>query len=92
MRLPRDIGPVHFVGIGGIGMRNHRVLVDLGHTVQGSDQTDTWAARQRHIAIGHAARNLAGAQVVVISSAIEADDPDCRTRTAAVGGARRIVG
>ncbi|MFZ3335309.1 MAG: Mur ligase domain-containing protein, partial [Xanthobacteraceae bacterium] len=42
MRLPRDIGPVHFVGIGGIGMSGiAEVLVNLGHTVQGSDQSDS---------------------------------------------------
>ena len=38
MRLPRDIGPMHFIGIGGIGMSGiAEVLVNLGYTVQGSD-------------------------------------------------------
>ena len=42
MKLPRDIGPVHFVGIGGIGMSGiAEVLVNLGYTVQGSDQADS---------------------------------------------------
>ena len=38
MRLPREIGPIHFVGIGGIGMSGiAEVLCNLGYTVQGSD-------------------------------------------------------
>ena len=42
MKLPRDIGPVHFIGIGGIGMSGiAEVLVNLGYTVQGSDQADS---------------------------------------------------
>jgi UDP-N-acetylmuramate--alanine ligase len=82
MRLPRDIGPVHFVGIGGIGMSGiAEVLVNLGHTVQGSDQSDSANVKRLRdkgvkIAIGHAAENLAGAQVVVISSAIKPDNPE----------------
>jgi UDP-N-acetylmuramate--alanine ligase len=82
MRLPRDIGPVHFVGIGGIGMSGiAEVLVNLGHTVQGSDQSDSANVKRLRdkgvkIAIGHAAENLSGAQVVVISSAIKSDNPE----------------
>ena len=39
MKLPRDIGPVHFIGIGGIGMSGiAEVLVNLGYVVQGSDR------------------------------------------------------
>ncbi len=82
MKLPRDIGPVHFVGIGGIGMSGiAEVLVNLGHTVQGSDQSDSANVKRLRdkgvkIAIGHAAENLAGAQVVVISSAIKPDNPE----------------
>ena len=42
MKLPRDIGPVHFVGIGGIGMSGiAEVMVNLGYTVQGSDQSES---------------------------------------------------
>ena len=41
MKLPREIGPIHFVGIGGIGMSGiAEVLMNLGYTVQGSDATD----------------------------------------------------
>ena len=41
MRLPREIGPIHFVGIGGIGMSGiAEVLCNLGYTVQGSDASE----------------------------------------------------
>jgi UDP-N-acetylmuramate--alanine ligase len=82
MKLPRDIGPVHFVGIGGIGMSGiAEVLVNLGYSVQGTDQADSANVRRLRdkgvkIAIGHAAEYLAGARVVVISSAIKPDNPE----------------
>ena len=82
MKLPRDIGPIHFIGIGGIGMSGiAEVLVNLGYTVQGSDQTDSANVKRLRdkgvkIATGHAAENLAGASVVVISSAIKPDNPE----------------
>src|SRR6202167_218124 len=82
MKLPLDIGPVHFVGIGGIGMSGiAEVLANLGYTVHGSDQSDSANVNRLRdkgvkIAIGHAAENLAGARVVVISSAIKPDNPE----------------
>ncbi|MGD0418736.1 MAG: UDP-N-acetylmuramate--L-alanine ligase [Xanthobacteraceae bacterium] len=82
MKLPRDIGPVHFVGIGGIGMSGiAEVMVNLGYTVQGSDQAEGANVKRLRelgvkIAIGHASGNLAGAEVVVISSAIRPDNPE----------------
>ena len=82
MKLPRDIGPVHFVGIGGIGMSGiAEVLVNLGYAVQGTDQVDSANVKRLRdkgvkISIGHSADNLHGAQVVVISSAIKADNPE----------------
>jgi UDP-N-acetylmuramate--alanine ligase len=82
MKLPRDIGPMHFIGIGGIGMSGlAEVLVNLGYTVQGSDQTDSANVKRLRdkgvkIVIGHAAENLADARVVVISSAIKPDNPE----------------
>ena len=82
MKLPRDIGPVHFVGIGGIGMSGiAEVLVNLGYTVQGSDQAEGANVKRLRelgvtIAIGHAAENLGGARVVVVSSAIRRDNPE----------------
>ena len=82
MKLPLDIGPVHFVGIGGIGMSGiAEVLVNLGYAVQGSDQADSANIKRLRdkgvkIAIGHRPENLAGARVVVISSAIKPDNPE----------------
>jgi UDP-N-acetylmuramate--alanine ligase len=82
MKLPRDIGPVHFIGIGGIGMSGiAEVLVNLGYSVQGSDQAESANVKRLRdkgvkIAIGHAATNLADAEVVVISSAIKHDNPE----------------
>jgi UDP-N-acetylmuramate--alanine ligase len=82
MKLPRDIGPVHFVGIGGIGMSGiAEVLVNLGYAVQGSDQVDSANVKRLRdkgvkISIGHAADNLDDARVVVVSSAIRPDNPE----------------
>ncbi len=82
MKLPLDIGPVHFVGIGGIGMSGiAEVMVNLGYVVQGSDQSESANVKRLRekgvkVAIGHAADNLDGAQVVVVSSAIKHDNPE----------------
>ncbi|HET7849054.1 MAG TPA: UDP-N-acetylmuramate--L-alanine ligase, partial [Pseudolabrys sp.] len=82
MKLPRDIGPVHFVGIGGIGMSGiAEVLVNLGYTVTGSDVSDSGNVKRLRekgvkVAVGHKAENLDGADVVVVSSAIKADNPE----------------
>ena len=80
MKLPLDIGPVHFVGIGGIGMSGiAEVMVNLGYAVQGSDQAESANVKRLRekgvrIRIGHAGENLAGARVVVVSSAIRSDN------------------
>jgi UDP-N-acetylmuramate--alanine ligase len=82
MRLPRDIGPVHFVGIGGIGMSGiAEVMVNLGYMVQGSDQSESANVKRLRdkgvkISIGHSAENLTGVRVVVVSSAIKPDNPE----------------
>jgi UDP-N-acetylmuramate--alanine ligase len=82
MKLPRDIGPVHFVGVGGIGMSGiAEVLVNLGYTVTGSDVADSANVKRLRekgikVAIGHKAENLDGADVVVVSSAIKPDNPE----------------
>jgi len=82
MRLPREIGPIHFVGIGGIGMSGiAEVLGNLGYTVQGSDVAEgANVARLRHkgikVSIGHKAENVDGADVVVVSTAIKRDNPE----------------
>jgi UDP-N-acetylmuramate--alanine ligase len=82
MRLPREIGPIHFVGIGGIGMSGiAEVLCNLGYTVQGSDASESANVnrlRDKGIAItvGHKAENVAGADVLVVSTAIKRDNPE----------------
>jgi UDP-N-acetylmuramate--alanine ligase len=82
MRLPREIGPIHFVGIGGIGMSGiAEVLHNLGYIVQGSDAADGGnVARLREkgvkITVGHRAGNVDGADVVVVSTAIKRDNPE----------------
>jgi len=82
MKLPRDIGPVHFVGIGGIGMSGiAEVLANLGYTVIGSDVADSANVKRLRdkgikVAIGHKAENIDGADVVVVSSAIKPDNPE----------------
>lgn len=82
MRLPREIGPIHFVGIGGIGMSGiAEVLVNLGYAVQGSDASDNYnldRLRQKgaKVSVGHKAENVDGADVVVVSSAIKRDNPE----------------
>ncbi len=89
MKLPRDVGPIHFIGIGGIGMSGiAEVMMTLGYKVQGSDISDNYnVARLRkhgiNVALGHDAANLGDAQVVVISSAVKPDNPElveARTR------------
>jgi UDP-N-acetylmuramate--alanine ligase len=80
--LPESIGPIHFVGIGGIGMSGiAEVLHNLGYRVQGSDLADgantrRLAALGIRVRIGHAAENLDAAEVVVISSAVKEDNPE----------------
>src|SRR5216117_552694 len=82
MRLPREIGPIHFVGIGCIGMSGiAEVLNNLGYTVQGSDASESAnVARLREkgvkISVGHRAENVDGADVVVVSTAIKRDNPE----------------
>jgi UDP-N-acetylmuramate--alanine ligase len=82
MKLPRDIGPVHFVGIGGIGMSGiAEVLANLGYSVTGSDVADSANVKRLRdkgvkVVIGHKAENINGADVVVVSSAIKRDNPE----------------
>jgi UDP-N-acetylmuramate--alanine ligase len=82
MKLPRDIGPIHFVGIGGIGMSGiAEVLINLGYAVQGSDVAENANVKRLRekgagIAIGHSANNLGDAEVLVVSTAIKRDNPE----------------
>jgi UDP-N-acetylmuramate--alanine ligase len=81
-KLPVDIGAIHFVGIGGIGMSGiAEVLVNLGYTVQGSDLkaskiTNRLADLGARIFEGQRAENLDGAEVVVVSTAIKQGNPE----------------
>ena len=73
---------LHFVGIGGAGMNGiAQVMLNLGYEVSGSDLQENAATRRltdqgAHLNIGHAAANLAGADVVVVSSAVSEDNPE----------------
>ncbi|MGD1091566.1 MAG: UDP-N-acetylmuramate--L-alanine ligase [Bryobacteraceae bacterium] len=74
--------PVHFVGIGGIGMSGlAEVLLELGYKVSGSDlkrspATDRLAAKGAVIFEGHSAANVSGAKALVFSSAVRPDNPE----------------
>jgi len=84
MKMPTDIGPIHFVGIGGIGMSGiAEVMLNLGYRVQGSDVADSANVQRLRaagidIAVGHDAANLGAARVVVVSSAIKRDNPELK--------------
>jgi UDP-N-acetylmuramate--alanine ligase len=81
-KLPLELGAIHFVGIGGIGMSGiAEVLLNHGYSVQGSDQktskiTDRLAELGAKIFEGQKASNLENADVVVISSAIKPGNPE----------------
>ncbi|WP_423601944.1 UDP-N-acetylmuramate--L-alanine ligase [Sphingomonas sp. MS122] len=80
--VAKDIGTIHFVGIGGIGMSGiAEVMHNLGYKVQGSDSAEGYVVeglRKRGIpiAIGQRAENLGDAAVVVTSTAIKRDNPE----------------
>jgi UDP-N-acetylmuramate--alanine ligase len=82
MRLPDKLGPIHFVGIGGIGMSGiAEVLLNLGYKVQGSDAAENanvsrLRAKGALVHIGHDAGHLGAAEVVVVSTAIKRDNPE----------------
>ncbi len=87
-KLPGDVGPIHFVGIGGIGMSGiAEVLIEYGYTVQGSDLKSS-AITQRleklgaKVFYGQKAENLEDAEVIVISSAIKPGNPELDTARA----------
>jgi UDP-N-acetylmuramate--alanine ligase len=81
-KLPGDVGLIHFVGIGGIGMSGiAEVLLNHGYGVQGSDLKQTDITRRleamgAHVFQGQKAENLDEAEVVVISSAIKPGNPE----------------
>ena len=81
-QLPLSIGRIHFTGIGGIGMSGiAEILHDMGYEVQGSDaaeNTNVQRLRDKGITImvGQQAANIANATIVVVSTAIKADNPE----------------
>ncbi len=80
--IPFDIGTVHFVGIGGIGMSGiAEVMHNLGYKVQGSDISANANVMRLQslgidVMIGQSEKNVANANVLVVSSAIKADNPE----------------
>ncbi|WP_102223505.1 UDP-N-acetylmuramate--L-alanine ligase [Acidimangrovimonas sediminis] len=81
-KLPGELGAIHFVGIGGIGMSGiAEVLITLGYRVQGSDLkgskiTERLESLGAQIFVGQKAENVADADVIVISSAIKKGNPE----------------
>lgn len=84
-KLPIEMGAIHFVGIGGIGMSGiAEVLLNHGYQVQGSDLKSTKITKRLEglgakVFIGQKAENLEDAEVVVISSAIKPGNPELDT-------------
>ena len=80
--MQRKVKCIHFVGIGGIGMSGiAEVLINLGYNISGSDtvQSETTARLQKLgacVALGHAAKNIGNADVVVTSTAVKVDNPE----------------
>ena len=86
--IPLDIGTIHFIGIGGIGMSGiAEILHNLGYKVQGSDIAEgPNVVRLRDmgipVAIGHAAENIATASVIVVSTAVKSENPEVQAARA----------
>jgi UDP-N-acetylmuramate--alanine ligase len=82
MQMPANMGPVHILGIGGIGMSAiAEILHAKGYTVHGSDQKDSanvkrLRAKGMRVFVGHDPVNLVGARCVVISSAVKPGNPE----------------
>ena len=89
--VPFDLGPVHFVGIGGIGMSAiAEIMLRLGYQVQGSDarasaNTERLEKLGARIFVGHDGAHIEGASAVVFTSAVKDDNPEL-----AAARARRI--
>ncbi|HEY2591408.1 MAG TPA: Mur ligase domain-containing protein, partial [Steroidobacteraceae bacterium] len=85
----RRINTIHFVGIGGSGMGGiAEVLLNLGYRVQGSDLKPNPITRRlealgARVMEGHAAENIRGADVIVVSSAVPPDNPEVAAAIAA---------
>src|SRR4051812_36698591 len=81
-RMKHAIRHIHFVGVGGAGMSGiAEVLRNLGYTISGSDLSDSATLRRLQglgiqTRVGHAEANIAGADAVVTSTAVQADNPE----------------
>ncbi|MFT4935635.1 MAG: UDP-N-acetylmuramate--alanine ligase [Pseudoalteromonas distincta] len=80
--VPFELGPVHFIGIGGIGMSGiAEIMLRIGYTVQGSDSkasanTERLEKLGAKIFVGHEASQVEGASAVVYSTAVKQDNPE----------------
>jgi UDP-N-acetylmuramate--alanine ligase len=80
--MKHKVKHIHFVGIGGSGMSGiAEVLASLGYTVSGTDLVESTAVRRLRekgvrVSLGHDAAHIAGADAVVVSSAVKADNPE----------------
>src|SRR5437870_3719286 len=80
--VPFEIGPVHFIGIGGIGMSGiAEIMMRTGYTVQGSDakasaNTERLEKLGAKVFIGHDPANVEGAYAIVYSTAVKHDNPE----------------
>ncbi|MFM7462384.1 MAG: Mur ligase domain-containing protein, partial [Burkholderiales bacterium] len=87
--MKHKVKHLHFIGIGGTGMSGiAEVLLNLGYSVSGSDLSDGATIKRlkslgAKVLTGHAASNIVGADVVVISSAVKADNPEAVAAKAA---------
>ncbi len=83
--MKHAIRHIHFVGIGGSGMSGiAEVLLNLGYVISGSDLADSATLRRLaglgiRTSVGHAAANVAGADAVVTSTAVQPDNPEVLT-------------
>ncbi|WP_296999918.1 MULTISPECIES: UDP-N-acetylmuramate--L-alanine ligase [unclassified Thalassospira] len=88
--LPLNIGTIHFVGIGGIGMSGiAEILNNLGYSVQGSDISDNANVQRLRalgikVFVGHKEENVEDAKVVVISTAVKPTNPEVVAARAAM--------
>ncbi len=88
MQMPRETGPIHIMGVGGIGMSAiAEILHAKGYTVQGSDQKESANVRRLRakgirVFVGHDPINLVGARYVVISTAIRKENPELQAARA----------
>jgi UDP-N-acetylmuramate--alanine ligase len=87
--MKHAIKHIHFVGVGGSGMSGiAEVLLNLGYTISGSDLADNTTTRRLaklgvSVSLGHAAQNIAGADAIVTSTAVQADNPEVLAARAA---------